>query len=466
MEELRANITLNFNSENALKQAEKTKDKFSDVSNSIKSSFTKTGLSVAGSLLTGFSMKKAYEETLKLSNLSEKFNLPIEEVSKFNNLMSQFGGNTNSTENALSNIQNAIIDLAMDGSGALKELGGRMALNPFKENGELKNSLEIIKEIKRVFNDLDPKGQIKLLDSLQMNTPEYLRLFRSSEEEFNKTVESASKMMVITEKQAENTIKLQRTLASIKQSFIGIGASSLEMINPLIDGVDWVLQKFNGLDDNIKKAIVSAITLSGVIKAIQFSSNFMSGLAGLGATATAGKTGILQKILNNYGKKIGAGKLAYNLASFGGGRTAGLKAVGGMLAGELLKTGSGIGAMSFALKSIWDNKPLEERSLYKFTRKAMDTFGIEDLATRRKRKQQEELEKQQAEKNYLEFSQFQTKQISNSSNINNSRISNSTNNSTSNNIVYNINLMSNSNNSRDFLDSLQGVLYNTVGGVR
>lgn len=435
MEELRANITLNFNSENALKQAEKTKDKFSNVSNSIKSSFTKTGLSVAGSLLTGFSMKKAYEETLKLSNLSEKFNLPIEEVSKFNNLMSQFGGNTNSTENALSNIQNAIIDLAMDGSGALKELGGRMALNPFKKNGELKNSLEIIKEIKRVFNDLDPKGQIKLLDSLNMNTPEYLRLFRSSKEEFNKTLESASKMMVITEKQAKNTIKLQRTLASIKQSFIGIGASSLEMINPLIDGIDLVLQKFNGLDDSIKKAISSAVALGGTVKAIQFSSSFMSGLANLGATATAGKVGFFAKMF-----KTGLG---------------------------LVKTGAGISIMSGLFKIINESdKPAEETMVGKFTKKTMDFFGIEDLATRRKRKQQEELEKQQAEKDYLEFSQFQTRQVSNSSNINNSRISNSTNNSTNNNITYNISITPNSNNNYDMLHSLQSVLYNTAGGVR
>lgn len=436
MDELRANITLNFNSENALKQAEKTKDKFSDVSNSIKSSFTKTGLSVAGSLLTGFSMKKAYEETLKLSNLSEKFNLPIEEVSKFNNLMSQFGGNTNSTESALSNIQNAIIDLAMNGSGALKELGGRMALNPFKENGELKNSLEIIKEIKRVFNDLDPKGQIKLLDSLNMNTPEYLRLFRSNKEEFNKTVENASKMMVITEKQAENTIRLQRTLASIKQSFIGIGASSLEMINPLIDGVDWVLQKFNGLDDSLKKAISSAVALGGTVKAIQFSSSFMSGLAGLGATATAGKVGFFTKMF-----KTGLG---------------------------LAKTGAGIGIMSGLLKIIDESdKPAEETMVGKFTKKTMDFFGIEDLATRRKRKQQEELEKQKTVNDYLEFSQFQTRQISNSSNINNSRISNSTNNSTNNNnITYNISITPNSSNNYDMLYSLQNVLYNTVGGVR
>ena len=434
MEELRANITLNFNSENALKQAEKTKDKFSDVSNSIKSSFTKTGLSVAGSLLTGFSMKKAYEETLKLSNLSEKFNLPIEEVSKFNNLMSQFGGNTDITEHFLSNIQNSLIEFATEGSGLFKEFGARIAFSPFNENGELKNYKETLLDLKRIYKELDTKGQIRMLDTLEA-TPEIRRYFKASEEEFNKTVESASKMMVITEKQAENTIRLQRTLASIKQSFIGIGASSLEMINPLIDGVDWVLQKFNGLDDSLKKAISSAVALGGTVKAIQFSSSFMSGLAGLGATATAGKVGFFTKMF-----KTGLG---------------------------LAKTGAGIGIMSGLFKIIDESdKPAEETMVGKFTKKTMDFFGIEDLATRRKRKQQEELEKQKTVNDYLEFSQFQTRQISNNSNINNSRISNSTNNSTNNNITYNISITPNGNNSYDMLYSLQNVLYNTVGGVR
>lgn len=255
-----ANITLNFNSQNAIKEGEKTKQKFSQIAGGIKKAFSLG--SMGAGLLGGFSMKQAYDDGLKLANLSDKFTLPIEEVSKFNNILSLFGGNADSAEQALDSMSSAIMELKTTGGGALKNIASQTGISLYDMNGNIKDGIELFESLRQSFKKLNKDGQIKVANELGLNSPEYLRILRASDEEYAKMVDEAKNMTIMTEKQKENTLKLQRTFASIKSSFTGVGISLLEGATPFIEVLDKGLKYFNSLDEETKKIVATSLLLA------------------------------------------------------------------------------------------------------------------------------------------------------------------------------------------------------------
>ena len=458
-----ANITLNFNSQNAIKEGEKAKQKFSQIASGIKKAFSLG--SMGAGLLGGFSMKKAYDDGLKLANLSDKFTLPIEEVSKFNNVLSLFGGNADSAEQALDSMSNAIMELKTTGGSALKNIASQTGINLYDMNGNIKDGIELFEDLRQSFKRLNKDGQIKVASELGLNSPEYLRILRASDEEYAKMVNEAKNMTVMTEKQKENTLKLQRTFASIKSSFTGVGISLLEFSKPFIDVLDKGLKYFNSLDEETKKIVATSLLLA---PALSPALNIFKGLIGFG--------GLLNNTINIFGSGLTKGILKWSSSL--GILTVGLygayklwEFLGNKADQQAEKTADYLNSDEYD-EDQWKEQIKESKTL----RKLQEEGNYEELE---KRKQifleisrNQRGEKYQPLKEERELANYyqpipSTPMVNNATNNNINNNSNTNNyNNRNNNITTNIVINANNASADEIIKRTNDLKYNYVNGVR
>ena len=244
------------NTKQALKSIAEFKKNVSKSFNDVKNSL----LGQVGGLATAYfgakALKGVYDDTMKLVNLSEKWQLPVEQISRFTNTLAMFGGGTDEAISNLESLEQAITDLKTTGGGALKSVANQIGLNLYNADGSIKNSLTLLEDLRGKFKTLNKDGQIKVAQELGLASPATLRLLRASDEEYKKLTKDANKFGVVNAKTAQNMIKFQRTITKLKQSFKSLAGTIIEKLQPILDkvadGMEWLANQ----SDDVKMAII------------------------------------------------------------------------------------------------------------------------------------------------------------------------------------------------------------------
>lgn len=249
-------INFFFNS----KQALRTIDDFKkNVSNSFKSMSNNIMSGVGGLAATYFgakALKGVYDDTMKIIDVSDKWNRPVEAVSKFANVMAMFGGSTDEALGNIETLENAIMELRTTGGGALKSVANQIGLNLYKSDGSIYSSIELIDQLRNKLSGLNTAGRNKVLSELGMDSPATIRMLSASQEEYSKLKAEASKFGVINSDNAKQMIAVQQSIAQLKQSFKSLAGELLTTFKPVIDWIVSGMQWFVGLNSNIKKVII------------------------------------------------------------------------------------------------------------------------------------------------------------------------------------------------------------------
>lgn len=249
-------INFFINGKQATQQLNQLKANFKTAANDIKNSMLiKVG--TFGTALFGLgAVREVYNQTKELANFSQKFNLPVEEVSKFSNVLSQFGGSSEDTRNALGNIEQAITDFKTMGGGALKSVSSQIGISMYNMNGKIKNSIQIIGDLRQKFKGLNQDAQLKVAQELGLTDPASLRMLKASDAEYKKMTEQANKMSIVSKKNADTVLRVQALLSRIKQTLYSIGTTLLTYLEPVLNKVAEWFEKFNSLSEESKKKIV------------------------------------------------------------------------------------------------------------------------------------------------------------------------------------------------------------------
>ena len=243
--------------ENSLGGLEK---KFNQTVNSIQNGLIGKLGGITAGVLGIKSITQVYDETLKLVNLSERWNLPVEKVSQFANAFAQFGGDADSAIGMIETLQQAANSLRFESSGPLKDLSAIMGTNLFN-----KDYLGAIKALRSEFRTLNKNAQVKVTDMLGGDIT-LQRMLKASDEEFAAILEKSQKFGTISEKTASSMRKLDRSLATIKQAFKAISGASLERLVPVFDKLSGFMENLALSSDNVKVGILGilgAVTLLG-----------------------------------------------------------------------------------------------------------------------------------------------------------------------------------------------------------
>lgn len=243
--------------ENSLGGLEK---KFNQTVNSIQNGLIGKLGGITAGVLGIKSITQVYDETLKLVNLSERWNLPVEKVSQFANAFAQFGGDADSAIGMIETLQQAANSLRFESSGPLKDLSAIMGTNLFN-----KDYLGAITALRSEFRTLNENAQVKVTDMLGGDIT-LQRMLKASDEEFAAILEKSQKFGTISEKTASSMRKLDRSLATIKQAFKAISGASLERLVPVFDKLSGFMENLALSSDDVKVGILGilgAVTLLG-----------------------------------------------------------------------------------------------------------------------------------------------------------------------------------------------------------
>lgn len=268
----------------------------------LQKKFDQTVGAISGAIVGGLGLKSIsdfYDETVKLINLSERWNLPVEQVSQFANAFALFGGDAEGAIAAIEKFQQMANSLNLRSSGPLRELSAVIGTNL-----QRKDYLGVIEAIRSQYQKLSnsPNGrnaQVEIMNMLGVDDIAMQRLLKASNKEWVEILEKARKFGVVNEKSAAAIKKFDQTLKTIRQAFKAIAGAGIEKIIPVFEKLSVWLEKIALLSDDTKAkilAILGVFTLLGpAIKLIGLIfSTFFSPLT-LGIAAVAGAIYLLYK---------------------------------------------------------------------------------------------------------------------------------------------------------------------------
>ena len=213
-----------------------------------------------GAAFGGFkAIKDIFDQTRKMTEFAQSFSVPVEEVSKFANTLSMFGGSSDTALADLERVQQAIVDFRTTGGGALKTVAAQIGMSLYTADGKIKNSIQVIEGLRGKFKDLSEDAQLKVAQELGLADPATLQMLRASDEEYQKMRADAEKMNVVNAKTAERVQTITRILAQMKQQWFAIGSTLLEYVEKPLNIVIKAMEWFNGLSDEAKGTITGLV---------------------------------------------------------------------------------------------------------------------------------------------------------------------------------------------------------------
>lgn len=260
--------------------------KFNQTVNSIQNGLIGKLGGITAGVLGIKAVTDVYDETLKLVNLSERWNLPVEKVSQFANAFAQFGGDADGAVGTIEKLQQAANSLRFESSGPLKELSAIMGTNLFN-----KDYMGAINALRSQYSKLNKNAQVKVMDMLGMDDVAMQRMLKASNAEWVSTLEKANKFGVVTQKSAEAMRQMDIRLATIKQAFKAVSGASIERLVPVFDKLSGFMEAIALSSDEVKVGILGilgAATLLGPALSVlkfAFSGLFSWGTLGFGALA-------------------------------------------------------------------------------------------------------------------------------------------------------------------------------------
>ena len=294
---------------------------------------------ITGKLLGGIAavagikgLKGYYDQLIKIIETSEKWNIPVEDLYKFTNLFSQFGGTAEEAVATVEQLQKLSNALSFHSNGAFKELSALIG-----QNLQAKNFAGAIAAIRKEFNRLaaDPNGrnaQAELLDMIGTQYPALLRMLRANNKEYEEALKRAEKMRTLTKEHAEDLKTADIKLAVIKQKWQGISEVILRLFEPVVDALYWITNKIEKLPDVVIQAlgIIGAVLGAFIAKwSLKVAGSAIGKLLGLGGTTaatTAGTTAGTATTAGATAAGVGAGATAalVGTAALGVGTVAGI----------------------------------------------------------------------------------------------------------------------------------------------
>ena len=285
-----ATINIWLNVGDAKKQLDGLQGAFAKTADKIQNNFIAKlgGLALGGVGIKG--LTNVYNEALKIQNLAESWNLPVEKVSAFTNAFSLLGGSTDDALNTVNSLQQAANQLSFHSSGPFRELSAVIRQNLFKK--DYQGAIEAIRrEYSRLSKEPGRNGQKELLNMLGIDNLPFMRMLKLTDAEYAEINKKAQEFGVLTEKASEALRGMEISLATISQAFQAIAYPVLEKLAPVLDKISAGMERVAFLSPEVKTGIVGilgAVTLlSPALRTAGFLFGSVFSFSTVGITAAA-----------------------------------------------------------------------------------------------------------------------------------------------------------------------------------
>ena len=293
-----SDAVINFwlNTGDAKKQLDGLQGAFAKTADKIQNNFIAKlgGLALGGVGIKG--LTNVYDEALKIQNLAESWNLPVEKVSAFTNAFSLLGGSTDDALNTVNSLQQAANQLSFHSSGPFRELSAVIRQNLFKK--DYQGAIEAIRrEYSRLSKEPGRNGQKELLNMLGIDNLPFMRMLKLTDAEYAETNKKAQEFGVLTEKATQSLRSMEISLSTIRQALKAVSYPVLEKLAPVLDKISAGMERVAFLSPEVKTGIVGilgAVTLlSPALRTAGFLFGSVFSFSTVGITAAAGAAYLL-----------------------------------------------------------------------------------------------------------------------------------------------------------------------------
>ena len=239
------------------------------------------GISRMRNMVIGFigarGMKGYYDSLMSIIDLADRWHLPVEKVSAWTNLFSQFGGGAEEALSSLERLQSLANDLKFSSNGAFRELSA--ILNTNLQNKDYMGAVKALREgMKGLSND----AKTEVLRRLGFDSAAIQRMLEASDEEFAEALKSAQEFGVLNEESAQSLRDMRQTFSDIKQILLDIAIPFVKAIKPVLEAARYVLKWFDDLSPDIKEFIAQLIVAFTILKQLSGSGRFLAALGTIG----------------------------------------------------------------------------------------------------------------------------------------------------------------------------------------
>lgn len=293
----KATIQILLNAQNALKDLKNFQNNFT------------SGMGTMKTALAGFvgyqGLKGAYDSVKQLTDISDKWRVPTEKMSRFRNLLISMGGDANEAVASFEKLKQVANQLQFHSSGPLKDLSAIIRTNLAKKDPEA-----LITALRTQWPMLNNDAQEEVLRMLGTDSVGMRNLLRASEAEYKAAQNQAARMPVVTEQDAQATRDIKKSTEQI--------ATNTEKLLSWVNtyGTQYVLK-------GLEKATNALVNPKDATKG-EWAALGGTGLLGGLALAAGGKTASKIPFLGKLGGKAALlGKGAAGLGAFALGGVAG-----------------------------------------------------------------------------------------------------------------------------------------------
>lgn len=293
----KATIQILLNAQNALKDLKNFQNNFT------------SGMGTMKTALAGFvgyqGLKGAYDSVKQLTDISDKWRVPTEKMSRFRNLLISMGGDADEAVASFEKLKQVANQLQFHSSGPLKDLSAIIRTNLAKKDPEA-----LITALRTQWPMLNNDAQEEVLRMLGTDSVGMRNLLRASETEYKAAQNQAARMPVVTEQDAQAARDIKKSTEQIANNTEKL----LSWVNTY--GTQYVLK-------GLEKATNALVNPKEATKG-EWAALGGTGLLGGLALTAGGKTASKIPFLGKLGSKAGwLGKGTAGLGAFALGGVAG-----------------------------------------------------------------------------------------------------------------------------------------------
>lgn len=314
----KATIQILLNAQNALKDLKNFQNNFT------------SGMGTMKTALAGFvgyqGLKGAYDSVKQLTDISDKWEIPTEKMSRFRNIIIAMGGDAQEALKTFETLKQAAQQWQFHSDGSLRDLSSRIRDNLFKKDPEA-----VLATLRGHWPQLTLEAKNEALKTLGTDSTGIRNLLKASEAEYLAAQNKAASMPVVTPEDAQaardikksteqiatNTEKLLSWVNTYGTQYVlkGLEKATNVLVNPMeATKGEWAALGGTGLlgglalyaGGNTASKIPFLGKLGGKTALLG------KGAAGLGAFALGGVAGAE---LEDWGQRISARKAADRIAS-------------------------------------------------------------------------------------------------------------------------------------------------------
>lgn len=241
-------------------EAKNTESSFKDLTRSVGAFLAALG---------GVYALKAFAEDLITSNaalerLSRNLGVSVENISAWGNAVEEVGGSAKGLQGTLSHLSAAQTEFQLTGNSSLVPYFAALGVAMSDAAGKARPVTDMLLDLSDRFSKLDRPTANNLGKMIGIDQ-DTLNVLLQGRHEVELTIKRQKEYNAVSKAQAEEAVKLQRSIVELKQSFNAFGRDLLYQAAPALEKVLDMLSKFAGWVKNNREFLTDLAVALGAI---------------------------------------------------------------------------------------------------------------------------------------------------------------------------------------------------------